>query len=385
MLTFDKFTGINNVLPTERLKPTELTTAMNVDIGLDGEISRRAGYSVVDATCHKNLWQANGFMLATTNGDLKKVGGATLYPSLGVNRVWYCNLPDGRTAFSNGLINGLTDGVTTTGLGIPVPASIGTAVDTFGSLDSGNYQYQITYVRLVDGLEGGPAYSNPVPVVNGGLTVTALPVLSGYKINVYVTSCNGEEGYLAGSTTGASFSYTGKNADLALPCRTDNLSPAPVGTIMVMWRGRLLIVDGSTLWASRTFQYELFDLRRDYKQFPEPITLVQPVDDGLYVGTSKMLYFLSGTEFDKLQLIQVMRGTVVLGSGVSLPGKKIKVGDGLGHGEALICIVDGYLVAGFQGGQVQIITEGRYKTNASEVWATYREINGVPQYVAVPQ
>ena len=42
MLTFDNFTGINNVLPTERLKPTELTTALNVDIGLTGEINRDA-------------------------------------------------------------------------------------------------------------------------------------------------------------------------------------------------------------------------------------------------------------------------------------------------------------------------------------------------------
>ena len=126
MLTFDKFTGINNVLPTERLKPTELQQATNVDIGLDGEVRRRSGYSVVDPTCHKNLHKGDGFMLATCNGDLKAAGGATLYPSLGVDRVWYCNLPDGRTTFSNGLINGITDGTTVSGWGIPVPETIGT-------------------------------------------------------------------------------------------------------------------------------------------------------------------------------------------------------------------------------------------------------------------
>ena len=97
MLIFKNFTGINNVIPTERLEhdpetgTTELTQAVNVDIGLKGEVRLRAGYSEVLATCHKNLHQAKGFMLATVDGgDLTAMnanGGArvTLYPSLGVS------------------------------------------------------------------------------------------------------------------------------------------------------------------------------------------------------------------------------------------------------------------------------------------------------------
>ena len=44
-----------------------------------------------------------------------------------------------------------------------------------------------------------------------------------------------------------------------------------------------------------------------------------------------------------------------------------------------------WLVAGFAGGQVVRLTEGRYQTSATEVCATFREIDGVPQYMAVPQ
>lgn len=383
MLTFDKFTGINNVLPTERLKPTELVTAMNVNFGLDGEASRREGYSVVDPTCHKNLHQGEGFMLATCNGDLKAVGGATLYPSLGVTRVWYCNLPDGRTTFSNGLINGITDGTTTTGWGIPVPTSIGTVTPISGDLYPGDYQYQLTYVRLSDGLEGGPAYSNPIALPDGGFYVSGLPTRAGYKINVYLTSHDSDNGYLAGSTTGTTFSYIGANDHLTLPCRTEFIEPAPAGTVTAFWRGRVLVADGQTLWASKPHLWEYFDKRRDFKQFPAQITMIQPVDDGVYIGTTEMLYFLSGTEFDKLQQVQVLRGTVVLGSGVVVPGKKIKVGDGVGSGSAMICIADKQLVAGFSGGQVARLTEGRYQTDVTEVWATFREVAGVPQYVAV--
>lgn len=385
MLTFANFTGINNVLPTERLKPTELAVAMNVDLGLDGEVSRRDGYTVVDPTCHKNLHQGEGFMLATCNGDLKTVGGATLYSSLGVDRVWYCNLPDGRTTFSNGLINGITDGLTATGWGVPLPASLGSLTSVPGDLFPGDYQYMLTYVRLSDGLEGGPLYSNPIPVPDGGIFLSGLPTLAGYKINVYLTGHNGDEGYLAGSTITGLFSFIGKNDTLALPCRTGNLYPAPVGTLTAFWRGRVLVASGSVLYASRTNQWELFDLRRDFKQFAKPITLVQPVDTGVYVGTEDELVFLAGVEFDKLQLTHALPGYVALGSGVSVPGKYIKLGDGVGEGTAMICLVDGWLVAGFDGGSIFKLTEGRYRATPTQVAATFRVTNDVPQYLAVPQ
>ena len=51
MLTFKSFTGINNTVPSQRLmhdqksKTAELASAVNVDIGLTGEIRRRSGFS----------------------------------------------------------------------------------------------------------------------------------------------------------------------------------------------------------------------------------------------------------------------------------------------------------------------------------------------------
>ena len=385
MLTFDKFSGINNVLPDMRLGPDALRTALNVDIGLSGEITRRDGYSVVDPTCHKNLWQADGFMLATCNGDLKRVGGATLYPSIGVERVWYLNLPDGRTAFSNGLINGLTDGTATTGFGIPVPATIGSADDTAGALFPGDYQYQLTYVRLSDGLEGGPAYSGVIPIAAGGLFLSGLPVLAGHKINIYISSHNDDQAYLAGSTTNGLFSFVEANDALVLPCRTDYCRPAPVGTVMAFYRGRALVAVGNVLYASRPNQIELFETKRDFKQFSAAITLLVAVDDGIYVGTENELAFLAGDAFDRLVYRQVIPKGVVLGSGVSAPGSLIRLGDGVGSGSAMLCIADSVICAGFNGGQVVRMTEGRYTTSATEVAATFRIINRIPQYLAIPQ
>lgn len=389
MLTFEKFGGINNVQPSHRLGDGELTEALNVDIGLSGELTRRTGFAEVSPDCHKNLWRADGFMLATINGDLTAIhqGGTRhiVYESLGSERVWYVDLPSGDVAFSNGLINGMTDGLTGKTWGAPTPPHSGEVMALAGALSSGLYQHAITYVRTADGIEGAPAYGGQLELdAGGGLFISGLPVEAGHTINVYLSS--GEDGfYLAGSTQTSAFSHIGDNTELVLPCRTEHLGPTPVGTVSAFWRGHTLVAQGAALWASMPHNPHLFDLRRGFKRFTAPITLIQPVDDGIYVGTEKELAFLAGTEFDKLAFVVAADGPVTLGSGVTAPGENIKLGDGTGRGKAMLCIVDGYIVAGFGGGTVFSLTDGRYRASATEVSATFRTINGIPQYMAVPQ
>jgi len=390
MLKFESFTGINNVSPSHRLKNSELTVAANIDIGLRGELKRRSGYTQVLGTCHKNLWQADGFMLATVDGnDLVAIAPngdrTTVQAALGPARVWYCNLPDGATAFSNGSINGLTAGAAATAWGVADPASSGALTEVAGSLYPGTYMYSLTHVRLSDGRESAPLVSIPYNLTTGGITLTGLPTRAGHKTNVYLTSHNGDQALLAGSTTNSVFAFTAAHDTLVLPCRTDNLMPAPVGTVLAFWRGRALVAVGPTLYASLPGQWEMFDPRRDFKQFSADITAVQPTDEGMFIGTEKELAYLDGSEFDKLVYSRVVSGPVVLGSGVAVRGELIKQGDGMGDGEAMICIADHGIVAGFSSGKVERLTEGVYSTSVTEVFATFRKVNDVPQYIAIPQ
>jgi hypothetical protein len=392
MLTFEKFSGINNVLSTERLVPerktgiTPLAEATNVDVGVDRELLRRAGYSVAAATCHKNVWQGDGFMLATADGDLINVDtAAVLYPSLGVSRVWYSNLPDSRTAFSNGLICGLTDGTTTTAWGVPLPAATGAAVDTPGSLNPGKYRIALTHVRAVDGREGGTTHLTPLDVADGGITLTGLTALAGHSINVYLSSANDEALYLAGNAAGTIFSFTGANQTLIKPCKTDLLYPAPAGTVSAVFWARALTAVGAVLYASRSQQPELFDLAKDFKRFTADITLVQPVDDGIFVGTESELAFLKGRTFDTLEYTQVVDAGVVLGSGVAVRGELLPQGEGAAVGSAMVCIADRVIIAGFSGGTVVRLTQGVYATDVTEVAATFRMRGDIPQYVAIEQ
>ncbi len=387
MLTFAAFTGINNVLPQHRLSGTDLLVAHDVDIGLTGEISRRGGYAEVSDQCHKNLWQADGFMLATCGAVLTAIhpSGArhVIHPALGHDRVWYCNLPDGRTTYTNGLIHGVTDGLTNQERSITPPESLGAPDMAFGQLDPGQYRYHLTF-RRAGGVESSAVSSEPITVNQGGLRLDGLPVRAGHSLQVYLSGKDGDGAYLAGETVTGSFEWGGKNSDLVLPCRTLGARPFPVGTYTGFWRGRVLVAQNNVLWASRANAPHLSDWR-DFKQFPSRITAVQPVDDGVYVGTEKDLVFLSGTTWDQLAFVPTQRGPVVPGSGVTAPGYRVKLGDGSGSGTAMLCIAGGEIVAGFGGGQTASLTGNRYKSTATEVCATFCEVNGIPQYLAIPQ
>lgn len=393
MQTLQKFTGINNAQQPEELGTSELTVATNVDIDLAGRAQRRAGLTSASATQHGNLWETPAFTLATRGaaGDLVNVTTNTvLAAALGhTPRLWFCDLPGGRVGYSNGTAMGIVsaDGASVTPWGVPIPASLGAAADAIGNLFPGDYQYSLTYVRLADNMESGPAYSpGAVTIASGGLSLSALPVLAGHKINVYLTSHFGGERFFAGSTSNALFSFTGHNKDLVRRCLTEFLQPPPAGAILLgFWRGRMLAAVGNVLYASRSHSWHLFNLRLDFRQFGANITLVQPVDAGIWVGTEKELSFLSGQAFDQLVREVKVKGGVVRGSGCKVPGERITTGNGKAEGDCMVCIADGWLFAGTGEGNLVPMSVDRYRTSATEVVSTFRMAGQIPQYIAAVQ
>lgn len=394
MLTFEAFTGINNVVPAHRLKGSDLLEAQDVDIGLTGEVSRRSGFAEVADTCHKNLhnahgYPATGFQLATTGDALVAIhpngDRYTIHPSLGSGRVWYCDLPDGRTTFSNGLLHGITDGFTGREHGVAPPDSLGVPDSAFGALHPGSYRYELTMRRLADGVESPSITSEPFAITQGGIRLDGLPQRDGHEVLVHLTHQNGEVAFLLGSTTTGSFEWGGKNEDIPVsPCRTTGTQPFPVGTITAYWRGRLLVAVGNTIWASRPGNPHLSEWRA-FKQFSADVTLIQPVDDGIYAGTAEDLIWLGGATWETLAYRATLTGSVVLGSGVAAPGDQLRLGEGSGAGTAMVCIAGGNVVAGFSGGVISNLTDKRYRTAVTEVAATFRLTNDIPQYIAIPQ
>lgn len=387
MITYDKFLGINNVLSPRMIAMGQLQSATNVDVTRAGKVRRRDFLAVVSADSLHSIFRSDGGrLLGVAGSDLVVADtGGVLAEGVGTSRMWFLNLPGDRVAYSNGAAFGVIDGGVARAWGVPTPPADAAAQSVPGGLHPGDYSYWLTYVRTSDGLEGAPRIMAPVTLPDGGLVLTGLPQLVGHSINVYLSPQFGGEAYLAGNAAGSVFSFTGASDKLVMPCRTMQAFQPPAGRLLACWRGRVLVAAGSVLYASMPGRYESFDVRRDYKVFDSTITLVQPVTGGIYVGTEKELAFLAGSNFDELAFSRSTPGRVVLGSGASVDGGEILLGDGTGQGDAMICIVDGALAAGFSDGTMRVMTEGVYQTAVIEVSASFRKSsNGDPLYIAVP-
>lgn len=385
LLKFEKFAGINHLADASELTPADLQTACNVDVTNSGRIKRRQGFAVRDACCHANLFEAPGYLLATDAShalvaiwpDGQRV---QVHPSMGVGRIWYVRLPDGRVAFSNGLQCGITDGRTGSEWGARKPESVGVAVAAQGSLAPGKYRWAVTHVRRADGLESGGVTSDVQEVAHGGLALMGLPEREGFDTQVYLTQPGGEQFFLVGCAVGGQLRIT--THDGLGQARTLDLDAPPAGILLAEWNGRALVAVGSMLLASLPTMPEQFDLTRDFREFGADISLVQPVGDGIFVGTSEALHFLAGETWDTLRMQTPMAGAVTLGSGVAVDGRHIRVGDGNASGECMVCIADGLVVAGLSSGQVVPLSQDRYRAEAQEVSAAFRLQGRMPQYMA---
>lgn len=388
--TIDKIAGINNVTAEERTQPPFVRTATNFDIDDTGELQAAIGSSNVAVGLWQNLWSDGENFLSVKAGDLVRTatdGTVTvLSAGVGTTTMRYQRLPNGNVVMMNGVSSGtlLAGTDTVRSCGVPIPTSAGSAANTTGNLIAGRYQWQVSYTRDSDGEEGGVKYAEAyVNVTSGGVALTGLPTLAGHTMNVYLTSANDDTMYFAGTTTSTSFVYSEGNEELVLPCKTEFLAPPPVGKFLGFYKGRLLVGVDNVLYASRPFQYELFDLRQDYKQFPANLRFVAGVDTGVFVGTEDGVWFLAGDSFDKLTARQVDEGAALENSDVIVDRSVIGTDDRVGAGLAVVVVVRDAICVGSSDGSWRRVTDGVYElpAGASCSGASYRNVRGISQYV----
>jgi hypothetical protein len=372
----DAFRGINNVADVRAHKPGEFIAATNVFIGTGNKLMMRPARSLIAAGVATSPFRWNGQLVVLLDSDLvlmseDGVVQRTLYPSLGYTRVWYVELADGRLAFSNGLIQGLIspdDVAVSWGIQRPVDAGFGV---------SGNVRYHIAYVRSSDGLEGPPTYGTEL--IDPSAAIIGLPELAGHTINVYFAP-DGGEAFYAGSTATDTFLW---GSDQVGPQYIGSgLEAPPVGTQLVLWRSRVLLADGSVLWATKPLQPELCDVTRDFVQMPATITLVYGTDGGIFVGTTQGLYFLAGDTFGALVSRLLLPDPVTLGSLVDVAASEVQ--DDVRPKGLLrigLCIVGGTICM-LANGAVTPLTSQVYKRDVEEVYATTRRCNGHLLYLA---
>lgn len=280
-----------------------LRSAVNVDVSPQGNLRRRQGFtrSLAGEDCHSlyclpaercgyyvdfdTLFFVSGAAGALTKTALR----SDMTPGRPVS---YAQHPDGSVRFTNGVVSGRLRGAAALPACTPAPAE----VPTVGVLGTGLLppgRYQVCFALVAEDGEVGPASPTQSVVlpIQGGLTFGAVAVPPAHVLAVYVTGADGDVFARAAVTDGF-------DVDLvAVPhgprCPTLLKAPMPAGEIIRICYGRILVASGNVLYYSDVYS-SLTSPAGNYIQFPSAVTMVEPVQGGVFVADADRTYWLAG-------------------------------------------------------------------------------------------
>lgn len=385
--TFSQFRGLRNTVGPESFEVGDLEAALNVDITDELRIRRRRGYTAFVSGAHHSLFANGEVMLAVSGTSLVRItpeavsstlrtgltsGARLAYSALG-NRIYYSN------AIQTGCVQA---GVHRT-WGLEIPTSQPTASEVGGSMRPGTYQYALTYVRD-DGQESGTGLAGSIAITSGGIRFDAIPVSADPTVTakrLYLSPPDGDAMYFAlglhASDTSATI-YSPTTGTMMLS--TQFKGPPPAGTCLAHYNGHALVASGSRLYFSEPYAPELFDLRRGYR-FSSPVTLVAPVEDGIYLGTETEVIFLEGRDVTELAYRSRCDYGAIFGTLAYSPADDISP---KAQGKAAIFATAQGICAGFDGGQIMNLTQERFNYPVTRRGAAVvRNYGGSVQYLVV--
>lgn len=395
-LTFDGWPGgVNN-----RLRETEpgvtdeaaipasqyLREAINVDLTAFGHPMRREGYAKIQNGFSHSLWSHRelpyGLLVHEgwlsrlwPTGELEALQEVQPYAPMSFATV------NGEVFWANGVEQGRVTpgGAKHWGLPCGPQPILRDAADS--GLTAGQYRAALVYVDA-DGEEYG-AGPEGVLDVQGGLEVEvpgSWPE-GAVEARLFVSQANGEILYEY-STVDEPATLTilptllGRGREL----ETAGRKPPLPGSIVRYFAGRLWIARRQTLYFTEALRYGLTRPAQGIFMFPADITLIEPTLDGVYVGHSGGVSFLAGTDPYNMQQTQVSGFAPVRRASTRVPGDRFEVA---ADEVPVWWGVDGAMVAGLPGGQVQQMTKDRLATPEFSIGALlYREREGMAQVVS---
>jgi len=301
--------------------------AHNVVIDNVGQFDRRPGYSkIISLPKAHSLWRNADRTLVASQGVLYEanlVAGSvsSIFSGLPLHTpVTYTEVGTDTYFCAPGVLGKIT----ATGLvrrpGVANMVGLfPTLAETVGGLAPG--KYGVAYSLLNDlGEESGLSSVSWIDLPNGGgILLSVLQNASDVtRMNIYSTTPDGEDLYLSTNVAqAATASIVQQNSQRR--ASKEFLDPLPGGDIVRYFNGRLYIADGPWLWISESLDYGLFDVRGGYMTFGRSITMLEPVDAGLYVGFADRTLFLSGSGPGAFNQIIISKRSAVKYSGSMVP------------------------------------------------------------------
>lgn len=162
------------------------------------------------------------------------------------------------------------------------------------------------------------------------------------------------------------------------------LTAPPHATALAAYNGRIYLADEKVLWATELYQFDYVERTRNFIQMEAPITALGVVTDGLYISTTKAVYFMSGG-LTNMQFVQVVDSGAVPGSMIPVPADRLDVDNSRGgRQDAVMFVTPSGVWFGLEGGKCTNVTTGRVDfPKAASAAAMLRQQDGMSHYVGV--
>lgn len=308
--------GMNNVAPLTDTPRNQVALAQNVDFHDSGAVTRRLGFTKIYAGAPHSLFTTPKHLTYFVEDyDLKllmadytaRVIKAGLQSNSRASYAYH----NGETFFSNGtdVLRIRGDVVRDWGMDSPVYQPLVSFVA--GALQSGSYQAVITHVNDEEEESGAiEAVQLSVASDNSGIQLSNMD--TNYSQQVYLSPVNGshEELYWQGESPAGSTSLTIRTFFGKKRLQTQFLDRPPPATIVRSFKSHLVMAVGNMVVFTRAMFPHLVDYEHDAFHFSEPVTMIEPVEDGLYIGADRV-YWLGGTDLKEMRQVPVSKYRVV--------------------------------------------------------------------------
>lgn len=323
--------GVNNIasdadMPVnERGVVNALRDGVNVDILNTGIARLRPGISqtINDAGAHSAYSNDALFVWATANTlkvSTDLLSFTTVLTDARLEQPISCVDVNGDIYFSNELINGIirADG-SYEKWGIEPPAQAPTASCIAGP---NHYQITCTFVTATGEESGAPLGFSFTCADAPSIRINNVPQSTDPRVvatRIYMTNIDGIEmqqviDLPSGILTWALAGFFAYGQEL----KTQFMRPPPPGQLLEFHNGTIYIASGSNVFKTQPLRFGMYDPTTNFFMYPERVTLLREVVDGIYIGADQ-LYFMAGIGTQDVAQIDTMPYRAIEGAVCNVP------------------------------------------------------------------
>jgi len=229
---------------------------------------------------------------------------------------------DDTVYFSDGIVCKKIVNGTVTNWGME-PPSEPTLSSTSGSLSSGVYLAACVWVDALGKESGVSSIASIELSDNSGIVFSNLPMIIDPQVislRLYLSTANGKELYHVADTTSLTYTISAGRYDDSNILEGQFASNPPPGRIIRHYNGRSYIADAyGAVYYSEPFSFDLFKLGDSFIQFPEAVSIMEPVTGGIYFATDNETWLYRGNPEDGFDIVRQFDYGGVYGTGRRVP------------------------------------------------------------------